>query len=31
LILPPDFEHLRSEVEPLLTKLPNPRENWTRA
>jgi glyoxalase family protein len=30
LILPPDFEHLRSEVEPLLTKLPNPRENWTR-
>ena len=31
LILPPDFEHLRKEVEPLLTKLPNPRENWTRA
>ena len=31
LILPPDFEHLRSEVEPLLTKLPNPRESWTRA
>jgi glyoxalase family protein len=31
LILPPDFEHLRSKVEPLLTKLPNPRENWTRA
>jgi glyoxalase family protein len=31
LILPPDFEHLRAEVEPLLTKLPNPRENWTRA
>jgi glyoxalase family protein len=31
LILPPDFEHLRAEVEPLLTKLPNPRESWTRA
>jgi glyoxalase family protein len=31
LILPPDFEHLRGEVEPLLTKLPNPRESWTRA
>ena len=30
LILPPDFEHLRSEVEPVLTKLPNPRESWTR-
>jgi glyoxalase family protein len=31
LILPPDYEHLRSEVEPVLTKLPNPRESWTRA
>ncbi|HEY8704933.1 MAG TPA: VOC family protein [Gaiellaceae bacterium] len=31
LILPPDFEHLRAQVEPLLTKLPNPRESWTRA
>jgi glyoxalase family protein len=31
LILPPDFEHLRAKVEPLLTKLPNPRESWTRA
>jgi len=30
LILPPDFEHLRAEVEPMLTKLPNPRESWTR-
>ena len=30
LILPPDFEHLRAQVEPLLTPLPNPRENWTR-
>ncbi len=25
LILPPDFEHLRAEVEPLLTPLPKPR------
>jgi glyoxalase family protein len=25
LSLPPDFEHLRSQVEPLLTPLPNPR------
>jgi glyoxalase family protein len=31
LILPPDFEHLRAQVEPQLTPLPNPRENWTRA
>ncbi|HWX09067.1 MAG TPA: VOC family protein [Gaiellaceae bacterium] len=31
LILPPDFEHLRAQVEPLLTPLPNPRESWTRA
>jgi len=31
LILPPDFEHLRAQVEPILTKLPNPRESWTRA
>lgn len=31
LILPPNFEHLRAQVEPLLTPLPNPRENWTRA
>ncbi|HYA09129.1 MAG TPA: VOC family protein, partial [Gaiellaceae bacterium] len=30
LILPPDFEHLRSQVEPLLTPLPDPRESWTR-
>ena len=27
LILPPAFEHLRAEVEPLLTPLPNPREH----
>jgi glyoxalase family protein len=26
LSLPPDFEHLRERVEPLLTPLPNPRE-----
>jgi glyoxalase family protein len=26
LILPPAFEHLRAEVEPMLTPLPNPRE-----
>jgi len=26
LSLPPDFEHLRAQVEPVLTPLPNPRE-----
>jgi glyoxalase family protein len=31
LILPPDFEHLRAKVEPLLTPLPDPRASWTRA
>ena len=31
LILPPDFEHLRAEVEPLLTPLPNPRADRTRS
>jgi glyoxalase family protein len=25
LILPPAFEHLRSQIEPILTPLPNPR------
>jgi glyoxalase family protein len=30
LILPPDFEHLRAQVEPKLTPLPDPRGNWTR-
>jgi len=30
LILPPAFEPLRAEVEPILTPLPNPREAWTR-
>src|SRR6478672_9920347 len=29
LSLPPAFEHLRSEVEPILTPLPNPREPAT--
>ena len=29
LILPPAFEHLRSQVEPVLTPLPNPRERVT--
>jgi len=31
LILPPAFEHLRDRVEPLLTPLPDPRANWSRA
>ncbi len=30
IILPPAFEHLRSQVEPILTPLPNPRESWSR-
>jgi glyoxalase family protein len=30
LSLPPDFEHLRKRLEPVLTPLPNPREAWTR-
>jgi glyoxalase family protein len=30
LSLPPDFEHLRERLEPVLTPLPNPREAWTR-
>jgi glyoxalase family protein len=30
LILPPAFEHLRAQVEPILTPLPSPREHWTR-
>jgi glyoxalase family protein len=28
LSLPPNFEHLREQVEPILTPLPNPRESW---
>jgi len=31
LILPPAFEHLRAQVEPILTPLPNPRASRTRA
>jgi glyoxalase family protein len=30
LILPPAFEHLRAQVEPILTPLPDPRESWSR-
>jgi len=29
LVLPPDFEHLRAQVEPILTPLPDPRP-WAR-
>jgi glyoxalase family protein len=28
LSLPPAFEHLREQLEPVLTPLPNPRESW---
>ena len=28
LILPPAFEHLRAEIEPILTPLPDPRAAW---
>jgi glyoxalase family protein len=28
LSLPPNFEHLREEVEPVLTPIENPRESW---
>jgi glyoxalase family protein len=28
LSLPPNFEHLRDEVEPVLTPITNPRESW---
>ena len=31
LILPPAFEHLRAQVEPILTPLPDPRAAWTRS
>jgi glyoxalase family protein len=31
LILPPAFEHLRERVEPVLTPLPDPRADWSRA
>ena len=30
LSLPPDFEHLREQVEPVLTPIRNPRETWPR-
>src|SRR5207253_9145922 len=30
LSLPPDFEHLREQVEPVLTKIPSPRESWAK-
>jgi glyoxalase family protein len=30
LSLPPNFEHLRERVEPLLTPITNPREEWAR-
>ncbi len=28
LVLPPAFEHLRAQVEPILTPITNPRETW---
>jgi glyoxalase family protein len=31
LSLPPAFEHLREQVEPVLTPIRNPRQSWTRA
>jgi glyoxalase family protein len=30
LILPPAFEHLRGQIEPVLTPLPDPRAAWAR-
>jgi glyoxalase family protein len=30
LVLPPAFEHLRAQIEPRLTPLPDPRATWTR-
>jgi glyoxalase family protein len=30
LILPPAFEHLRERIEPILTPIRNPREDWAR-
>jgi glyoxalase family protein len=30
LILPPAFEHLRARIEPVLTPIRNPREDWAR-
>ena len=31
LSLPPEYEHLREQVEPKLTPLPDPRASWSRA
>jgi glyoxalase family protein len=31
LILPPAFEHLREQVEPILTPITNPRETWSKS
>jgi glyoxalase family protein len=31
LSLPPEFEHLREQLEPKLTPLPDPRASWSRA
>ncbi len=30
IVLPPAFEHLRPQIEPRLTPLPNPRADWAR-
>ncbi len=30
LSLPPNFEHLRAQVEPVLTPISNPRESWAK-
>ena len=30
LVLPPAFEHLRAQIEPVLTPLPDPRASWSR-
>jgi len=30
LVLPPAFEHLRAQVEPILTPISNPREAWAK-
>jgi glyoxalase family protein len=31
LVLPPMYEHLRGQIEPVLTPLPDPRASWTAA